>query len=188
MKGQLGIKTDNICSPTPVHVPTYEEANPYKIVCGYYHNIIMSYKSPKLTSLEDEFSLLGENKNLNKEEEVIKLKQEVVRLRKQLLLRSGQILLNSNLNDSEVDSSGYDEMLEKGLSKKKDYAISMMETERQFHANFEIKFRDLKFDSKLSEGGYGIVHRGRWLSTTVAIKEIKREIIEQDKLEEFKNE
>ena len=44
------------------------------------------------------------------------------------------------------------------------------------------------FDRKLSEGGYGIVHRGRWKYTTVAIKEIKKEIIEQDKLEEFKNE
>lgn len=46
----------------------------------------------------------------------------------------------------------------------------------------------MQFDRKISEGGYGIVYRGRWKHTTVAIKEIKREIIEQDKLEEFKNE
>jgi mitogen-activated protein kinase kinase kinase 9 len=57
-----------------------------------------------------------------------------------------------------------------------------------FKANYEINFSDLQFDRKLSEGGYGIVYRGRWKHTTVAIKEIKREIIEQDKLEEFKNE
>ena len=124
-----------------------------------------------------------------KEEEVIKLKQEVIRLRKQLLLQSGQILLNSNLNDCEVDSSAYDEMVEKQLvGKKKNYASSMMETERQFSANFEIKYKDLKFDKRISEGGYGIVYKGRWMSTTVAIKEIKKEIIEQDKLEEFRNE
>lgn len=57
-----------------------------------------------------------------------------------------------------------------------------------FKANYEISYNDLLFDRKISEGGYGIVYRGRWKYTTVAIKEIKREIIEQDKLEEFKNE
>ena len=126
---------------------------------------------------------------MNKEEEVIKLKQEVIRLRKQLLLQSGQILLNSNLNDSEVDSSAYDDMIEKQMAnKKRNYASSMMETERQFQADFEIGYKDLKFDKRISEGGYGIVYKGRWRSTTVAIKEIKKEIIEQDKLEEFRNE
>ena len=46
----------------------------------------------------------------------------------------------------------------------------------------------MTYDRKLSEGGYGIVYRGKWKHTTVAIKEIKKEIIEQDKLEEFRNE
>lgn len=59
---------------------------------------------------------------------------------------------------------------------------------RAFTQNNEIPFGELVFDRKLSEGGYGIVHKGRWKHTVVAIKEIKREIIEQDKLEEFKNE
>ncbi len=60
--------------------------------------------------------------------------------------------------------------------------------ERSFQPCYEIAYTDLIFDRKISEGGYGIVFRGRWKYTTVAIKEIKREIIEQDKLEEFKNE
>lgn len=59
---------------------------------------------------------------------------------------------------------------------------------KMFKANYEINYTDLILDRKISEGGYGIVYRGRWKYTTVAIKEIKREIIEQDKLEEFKNE
>ena len=49
---------------------------------------------------------------------------------------------------------------------------------RAFVQNTEIPYRELHFDHKLSEGGYGIVHRGRWKHTVVAIKEIKREIIE----------
>ena len=50
--------------------------------------------------------------------------------------------------------------------------------DKLFKANYEISFTDLQFDRKISEGGYGIVYRGRWKYTTVAIKEIKREIIE----------
>jgi len=53
--------------------------------------------------------------------------------------------------------------------------------------NYEISYNDLVFERKISEGGYGIVYRGKWKYTTVAIKEIKKEIIEQDKLEEFKS-
>ena len=64
----------------------------------------------------------------------------------------------------------------------------MMDENRVFYQNNEIPFDQLHYDRKLSEGGYGIVYRGRWKYTTVAIKEIKKEIIEQDKLEEFKNE
>jgi hypothetical protein len=64
----------------------------------------------------------------------------------------------------------------------------MMDENRVFYQNNEIPFDQLTYDRKLSEGGYGIVYRGRWKHTTVAIKEIKKEIIEQDKLEEFKNE
>jgi len=49
---------------------------------------------------------------------------------------------------------------------------------RAFIQNNEIPFGEINYDKKLSEGGYGIVYRGRWKHTVVAIKEIKREIIE----------
>lgn len=48
---------------------------------------------------------------------------------------------------------------------------------KDFSPDFEINFTDLVFDEKLSEGGYGIVHWGRWKETTVAIKQIKIEIV-----------
>ena len=51
----------------------------------------------------------------------------------------------------------------------------MMDENRVFYQNNEIPFDQLQYDRKLSEGGYGIVYRGRWKYTTVAIKEIKKE-------------
>lgn len=38
---------------------------------------------------------------------------------------------------------------------------------------------------KISEGGYGVVHKGLWKQTLVAIKQIKTEIVKDDKLDEF---
>ena len=66
--------------------------------------------------------------------------------------------------------------------------ISVMNGQKTFEPCYEISYQEITLDRKISEGGYGIVYRGRWKHTTVAIKEIKKEIIEQDKLEEFKNE
>ena len=57
--------------------------------------------------------------------------------------------------------------------------------DKDFTSDFEILFEDLIFDKKLSEGGYGIVYEGRWKQTTVAIKQIKIEIVQQEKLDEF---
>ena len=122
-----------------------------------------------------------------KEEEIAKLKMEIVRLRKQLLLQSGKMLLSyegsENESFAEHESLDYPEELKRRGKKGE----SVMDSEKQFKPNFEIEFQELIFDRKISEGGYGIVYKGRWKSTVVAIKEIKKEIVEQDKLEEFRS-
>jgi len=40
----------------------------------------------------------------------------------------------------------------------------------RYKPNFEIGFNELILDRKLSEGGYGVVFRGRWKHAVVAIK------------------
>lgn len=46
---------------------------------------------------------------------------------------------------------------------------------RTFNQNFEIDFSELVFDKQISEGGYGIIYKGKWRETTVAIKLFKIE-------------
>lgn len=46
---------------------------------------------------------------------------------------------------------------------------------RTFSQNFEIDFNELVFDKQISEGGYGIIYKGKWRETTVAIKLFKIE-------------
>jgi serine/threonine protein kinase len=86
------------------------------------------------------------------------------------------------LNDDQTESDG-SEVDERGKRR-----VARVPASKGFEANFEIMYNELKFDRKISEGGYGIVYKGRWKSTVVAIKEIKKEIVEQEKLEEFKTE
>ena len=50
---------------------------------------------------------------------------------------------------------------------------------------YEINIDEIVFDSKITEGGYGIVYVGKWHGTQVAIKEVKHEYVSQEKLQEF---
>ena len=44
---------------------------------------------------------------------------------------------------------------------------------RMFNCNIEIDFDELTFESQISEGGYGIIYKGLWRETVVAIKMFK---------------
>lgn len=44
---QLGKRTSQKFSNTPILVTAFENAKPIKIACGSYHNICLSYKLPK---------------------------------------------------------------------------------------------------------------------------------------------
>jgi len=78
---------------------------------------------------------------------------------------SGDSDLESINNDHNIDESSGDE----GFGWIKQNQMVLKQT-KEFSPDFEINFTDLVFDEKLSEGGYGIVHRGWWKETTVAIK------------------
>ena len=52
----------------------------------------------------------------------------------------------------------------------------------------EIEFEELTFGRKISQGGFSIVYRGEFRSTTVAIKKIFNPVITAELLEDFNNE
>eukprot|EP01112_Ceratiomyxa_fruticulosa_P016566 TRINITY_DN502_c0_g1_i1.p1 TRINITY_DN502_c0_g1~~TRINITY_DN502_c0_g1_i1.p1 ORF type:complete len:506 (+),score=82.07 TRINITY_DN502_c0_g1_i1:199-1716(+) len=53
---------------------------------------------------------------------------------------------------------------------------------------WEIPFEELVLESKLGEGTYGIVYKGKWRATTVGIKVLKVEVLEGRQLADFRNE
>jgi len=80
-----------------------------------------------------------------------------------VLPESGDSDLESINNDLHNDESSSDEGIGRALQKKKSTNhLGLVEKSKDFSPNFEIEFEELKFDEKLSEGGYGIVYKGLW--------------------------
>jgi len=55
-------------------------------------------------------------------------------------------------------------------------------------ASWEIDPTELEYDSKIGEGAYGIVWKGKFRGTPVAIKQLKDENWEESKVQEFRKE
>ncbi len=121
--------------------------------------------------------------NLSDDSELDEDEKSIVRMMPQEMREMIVELEQAGANKSYIKKK-----IRQSVNQQKNMLMFPDSNNKAFKANYEINYGDLQFDRKLSEGGYGIVYRGRWKHTTVAIKEIKREIIEQDKLEEFKNE
>ena len=49
----------------------------------------------------------------------------------------------------------------------------LQELNSQLDENLKIDFSSIKIEKKISEGGYGIIYRGRWRDCVVAIKMLK---------------
>lgn len=51
--------------------------------------------------------------------------------------------------------------------------------------NMNIDFAEIKIESKIAEGGYGIVYKARWRESQVAVKQIKKHSVNSKQVLEF---
>jgi len=58
-----------------VHITAFEQAKPFKIVCGSYHNLCLSYRMPKMEEVENKEEL---EVKVQKSQEVVQKVQEPV--------------------------------------------------------------------------------------------------------------
>ena len=119
-------------SPQPGQVTAFEGTKPFKIACGSYHNICLSYRQPKQEEQETGpeentpgvLQVLGQrSQNANNNgaqaaaghqddgcphlESITKLKGEIKRLRQELILKGPSKRRAGNTDyDSEDDSAG----------------------------------------------------------------------------------
>lgn len=51
--------------------------------------------------------------------------------------------------------------------------------QRVLHPQVEIDFKEITLEKQISEGGYGLIYKGRWRETVVAIKMLKIDMKEE---------
>ena len=51
--------------------------------------------------------------------------------------------------------------------------------QRVLHPQVEIDFKEITLEKQISEGGYGLIYKGRWRETVVAVKMLKIDMKEE---------
>lgn len=69
-----------------------------------------------------------------------------------------------------------------------DFTTDKVSKHRTFNNTLEIDFSELKIEKLISEGGYGIIYKGKWRETTVAIKVFKIDGMNENSLKDFLSE
>jgi len=159
--GQLGDEILDEKAVAAHKISAFEKVEVFKVSCGSYSSFCLSYGRPHASASPQV------KKDVKKEEELKKevktLQSEVAKLRLELAIKSE--LQTSKIPKGKIAKPG-DKM-------------------NGWRPCFEIDVKDLVYEEKITEGGYGIVYLGKWHETRVAIKEIKMEYVTQDKLDEF---
>jgi len=65
---------------------------------------------------------------------------------------------------------------------------STLKKEYNTKFDWEIPYEELQFGPKIGEGTYGVVYKGRWHGTPVAIKKLKYSKVTQEILDDFRKE
>lgn len=56
---------------------------------------------------------------------------------------------------------------------------------RTIDYSFEIDFADITLLEQINEGGYGVIYKGRWRETIVAVKVLKTEGMTENNVRDF---
>ena len=56
---------------------------------------------------------------------------------------------------------------------------------KNWRLSYEINYNELSFEKKIAEGSFGIIYKGRWRGSVVAIKELKAEFLQEKSIIDF---
>ncbi|OMJ95254.1 hypothetical protein SteCoe_1469 [Stentor coeruleus] len=143
--GQCGEVKESLI---PTSLRNYDKSQVIQIACGGYHTVILSQNTPKTISC----SLAD---NCAHSLEIQKLKLYIEEMKKK------------SRPEHKRGSSNY--YLEKD-------PVKLAKNTKEIIPCFEIDYSELALDPEpIGRGGYGIVFKGKWRGTTVAIKKMKPE-------------
>ena len=60
-----------------------------------------------------------------------------------------------------------------------------MKEEKTLKPYFEIDFKEIEIIEHIAEGGFGLIYKGKWRETIVAIKLLKTELMKEETIKDF---
>ena len=122
-------------------------------------------------------------KNYRVQIENDKLKSELVLVNQKVLENSQKgkktiEIFTQTIESKEESKKGVDLELKMKNKKFHDKSPELKPT-RVLHPQLEIDFKEIILEKQISEGGYGVIYRGRWRESVVAIKMLKIDMKEE---------
>jgi hypothetical protein len=167
--GQLGLVEIGTYSH-PELVNTYETSGPFKLACGSYFSLVVSYTPPKTTRCRHSEAVTTTSSDCPLQDELSKLRKELETIR-------------SSARGSPDDKRRTRRYLEAN-------PIQFAKAPRTLDTTFEINFDEIALEAEpIGNGGYGTVFKGKWRGTEVAVKKMHLESdVPSDKYSDFINE
>ena len=60
-----------------------------------------------------------------------------------------------------------------------------LKKEKTLKPYFEIDFKEIEIQKHIAEGGFGVIYRGKWRETIVAVKILKPELMKEETIKDF---
>ncbi len=84
--------------------------------------------------------------------------------------RGSDVSIQVNLEERKADNDAKRNRRDKSPEPK---------PQRVLHPQVEIDFKEITLEKQISEGGYGLIYKGRWRETVVAVKMLKIDMKEE---------
>ena len=119
-------------------------------------------------------------KNLKLAVENEKLRNELSQPRPENTARNKKATLDMGVQvQINVEEKKTPELDFKLRNKGRDKSPEPNKPQRVLHPQLEIDFKEITLEKQISEGGYGLIYRGRWRESVVAVKMLKIDMKEE---------
>jgi Regulator of chromosome condensation (RCC1) repeat len=169
---------------TPILLKALQDSSPLKVAAGGCYSLFIVHKPPIWTGIEEPKS--------NDQEEMALLKNEVETLKATLKLVTAEnkrLKIQEEKAKKKLKSSEILGLSQKQGDDSKDKEVATYRKKsapgRTVSPFFELEFKEISLEKQISEGGYGLIYRGRWRGSVVAIKVLKTDMMKEENIKDF---
>lgn len=193
-QGQLGLSSfKEPFGNSPRLVDSLEDSSTVKVVAGGCFSLFVVHKSPNESKSPEDDSELEKVQSCV----MTQMQEEIDSLRLSLKnVSSENSKLKKDFQSIKASKTGKDSSVQCNLQSSNSPNRNKNEQEvatyrkksapgRTVSPFFELEYKEITLEKQISEGGYGLIYRGRWRGSVVAIKLLKIEMMKEENIKDF---